>query len=702
MKPLQSARFRIRRLTLCFLAAGFLAATAPPCAAAEEKAAQSDALPGLFALSPDELANVKVVTASRKTEPMDLAPNVMYVITAKEIKRRGYTTLQDVLESVPGFAVFHRDLQYVAQVRGIAPNDNEKIAFMINGHSINQVWEPEVLGGALPLDILERIEIIVGPGSVLYGADALTGIVNMITKTQAHDEAVVFAGGDETYGATGMAGREFGERRNFFLSASYRERDGFDAWLPDASNPRNRNLAGTDWTGKLYPSVTLLGHGQVDNWELQFFSLNSEIPDLHLQGNDAADDGRRTDYVISGLARNRAQWTDLFSTSFEVFGDYKRVLRANVDVGEGSGLFPNWDTTQTSYGLEEAVQLRTDRQYFQAGLQYQIKQHRHNYDFQWNPDNPAAFSEIRSIVEKTDTHAYGLYLSEEYDLTDRLRLVGAVRFDRDDILDSEDIYTSPRAALIYHPSTSWVWKVMHNRATRMPSPIMGPLNQLWGAGNPFAPDWANSNPPADEPEKLSTTELQAIHYVGKLRLSANVYYQELEDFISWFSPFTNVGDFEGYGGEIDARYRSSDRLSLWLNGSYSDNDFQNKSQATESAVGSQAFQIPANDAGEVVAVPEYIANAGLEWEALHNVFLTPAVRYFTHQPMFRSGEWTYAEDRYYLDAAVTWENAWKKHVDVRLAGRNLLDNRDPVGTQWLADAYRPRGIYVELALYYRF
>ena len=687
----------IRSLTPLFLAGWYASAGTMTCAAASEAT-----LPGLFALSPEELADVEVVTASRKSEPIDLAPNVMYVVTAEEIRRRGYTTLQDVLASVPGFAVFHRDLQYVAQVRGIAPNDNEKIAFMINGHSINQVWEPEVLGGAIPLDILERIEIIVGPGSVLYGAEALTAIVNMITKVQDTNETVVFAGTDDAYGATAVAGQKFGERRNMTLSASYRERDGFDAWLPDASNPRNQNLAGSSDTGKLYPSVTLLGHGQYDNWEFQFFSLNSEIPDLHLQGNEAAVDGRRTDYVISGLARNRTSWTDVLSTTFEVFGDHKRILRSIDEVGNGSGDFPNWDTTESSYGGEMAVQLRTARQYFQAGLQYKVKQHRHNYDFQWNPDNPEAYNEIRSIVEKTETHAYGLYLSEEYDLTDQLRLVGAVRFDRDDVLDSDEIYTSPRAAIIYHPSASWVWKLMYNRATRMPSPIMSPLNQLWGTGNPFAPDWASANPPADEPEKLSTTEFQAIHYVGKVRLSANVYYQELDDFISWYSPFTNVGDFEGYGGEIDARYKHSDQLSMWLNGAYSDNDFDNKSRATESEVGSQSFQLPANDDGEVVAVPRYIANAGLEWEALPDIFLTHAVRYFTRQPMYHRDEWTYADDRYYLDATVTWENLAGKDMDLRLAARNLLDNRDPVGTQWLADAYRPRGTYVELTAYYRF
>lgn len=676
----------------CVLADGTNAAAGPA----------AEPAPGLFALPIEELSRVEVITASRKAEPIDVAPNVMYVITADEIKRRGLRTLQDVLQTVPGFQVFHRDLQFVAQVRGIAPNDNEKISFMVNGHSINQVWEPEVLGGAIPLENLDRIEVIVGPGSVLYGSEALTAIVNLITRKQTGSEAVITVGNYGMREVIGMVGQSSGEHRSLFLSASWRERDGFDAWLANSSNPRNQNLAGSDVTGRLYPSITVLGSGEYDNWDLQYFGLNSEIPDLHLHGNEIADDGRRTDYIQSFRARNRSPLTDNLSSSFEAFTDYKRVLRAIVETGSGSAAFPNWDTTQTSYGAEEALQYRTEDDYLQGGIQYQLKQHRHNYDFQWNPDDPSAPSEMRSIVERRETESVGAYLSEERKLASWLRVVGAVRFDRDEILDNNRIYTSPRAAVIYNPWDAWVAKLMYNRATRMPSPIMSPLNDLWGAGNPYAPDWANSNPMVQTPEKLTTWELQSIHYFGKTRLSVNVYYQELKDFISWFSPFTNVGDFEGYGGELDVRHRLGSRLSVWCNGAYSENDFTTRGTRTESSVGSQAFQLPANDKGEMVGAPRYTANLGVDWEPLQHVFLSPSLRYFTRQPMYLDGEWTYADNRVYVDVALTWEHALAQDFDIRLSGQNIFNNREPVGTQWLADAYRPRGAGAALTITYRF
>jgi len=346
--------------------------------------------------------------------------------------------------------------------------------------------------------------------------------------------------------------------------------------------------------------------------------------------------------------------------------------------------------------------LKSGPHYFQAGIQSQVRQNRHNYDFQWSPDDPAAPSQMRSIVRITDTWSHGLYMSEEYALLEDLWLTGAVRFDRDDVILSDRVYASPRVAIVYAPTKRWTVKVMENKATRMPAAFGSPLNTLWGAGNPNAPDWANSNPNADRPETLTATELQNIVYIGNTRIALNLYRQRLKDFITWFSPWTNVGDFEGHGGELQVRSRLGDRLVMLLNGSYAENDFTTRGTLTESEVGSQRFQLPANDRGEGVAAPKWMANASVEWEALSDVFVCPTVRWFTRQPMFRDEAWTYADNRAYVDATLSWERVFGKPMDLRITGRNLLDNRDPVGTQWLADAYRPEGRAVEVVVSVRF
>lgn len=114
-------------------------ASAADMPAAEDAAAGG----GDLQLSLSDLLDIKVVTASKAEESLDDAPNIMYVITREQIRRRGYKSLKDIFQIVPGFGVQQRDIQFVGQVRGIAPNDNEKFALMINGRIINQVTEPE-------------------------------------------------------------------------------------------------------------------------------------------------------------------------------------------------------------------------------------------------------------------------------------------------------------------------------------------------------------------------------------------------------------------------------------------------------------------------------------------------------------------------------------------------------------------------------
>ena len=200
----------------------------------------------IFDLTLEELTRVEVVTASKKAEPMDKTPNIMYVVTKEEIQLRGYKNLEDVLVTIPGLGVFHKDIQLVSQVRGIAPNDNEKITFMINGRCINQVYEPEIFNGAIRLENLERIEIIVGPGSVLYGAETLCAIVNLITKQTNKTEIYLSAGDLETRSVTTNFGQT-GNKGNIFVSASYAERGGYDAWDADSNSPGNVALHGFYW-----------------------------------------------------------------------------------------------------------------------------------------------------------------------------------------------------------------------------------------------------------------------------------------------------------------------------------------------------------------------------------------------------------------------------------------------------------------------
>jgi len=139
-------------------------------------------------LNPEELKSVQVYSASMYLQSDREAPSSVTVITAEQIRQFGYRTLADALRSVRGFDVtYDRNYAYVG-VRGFSrPGGyNDQILLLINGHRLNDnVYDQAHLDSDFPLDVdlIERIEIVRGPSSSLYGTSAFLAVINVITKT---------------------------------------------------------------------------------------------------------------------------------------------------------------------------------------------------------------------------------------------------------------------------------------------------------------------------------------------------------------------------------------------------------------------------------------------------------------------------------------------------------------------------------------
>jgi outer membrane receptor for ferrienterochelin and colicin len=141
-----------------------------------------------YAMDIDSLLNTKVTTASKFSEKISDAAGVVSVVTQDELQRFGGTTLLEVLERVAGLNVsstFLGDRSLIA-VRGDQTRANAgHILILINGRPVREILEGGVSSDILesfPIDTLERIEVVKGPGSVLYGSDAFSGVINLITK----------------------------------------------------------------------------------------------------------------------------------------------------------------------------------------------------------------------------------------------------------------------------------------------------------------------------------------------------------------------------------------------------------------------------------------------------------------------------------------------------------------------------------------
>jgi len=141
-------------------------------------------------LSPEALKHVQVYSASMYMQSDREAPSSVTVITAEQIRQFGYRTLADALRSVRGFEVtYDRNYAYVG-VRGFSSPGgyNDQVLLLINGQRLNDnVYNSAQVGTEFPLDIdlIERIEIVRGPSSSLYGASAFLAVINVITKKSA-------------------------------------------------------------------------------------------------------------------------------------------------------------------------------------------------------------------------------------------------------------------------------------------------------------------------------------------------------------------------------------------------------------------------------------------------------------------------------------------------------------------------------------
>lgn len=151
-------------------------------------------------------ADRMLISATKYLMDISDAPAIATVITADEIRNSGVRTLLDVIERIPGITINRNHYSiYSVGMRGIKAVRQNKIKFMVDGHTLNMltVGEPFWSFEDLAVEQVERVEVIRGPGSALYGSNAFSGIINVVTKlgndingTQVSLGAAVTASGE--------------------------------------------------------------------------------------------------------------------------------------------------------------------------------------------------------------------------------------------------------------------------------------------------------------------------------------------------------------------------------------------------------------------------------------------------------------------------------------------------------------------------
>jgi iron complex outermembrane receptor protein len=304
-------------------------------------------------MSIEELAQIEVTSVSKSAQPLSDAPSAIYVITHDDIIRSGATSLPEILRLAPNLQVAQTSAsQYVITARGMsgspsAQNLPNKLLVLIDGRSVYTTLYSGVywdMQDVLPGDV-ERIEVISGPGATLWGANAINGVINVITRQSKETQGVSFsaaAGADER-----SADLRYGGRAGETLS--------YRLYLRGYEDDQTRTAAGTpaqddwrrvqggfriDWEASSQDALMLQGNAY-DGSRSQFAAPDEDIDgqNLLLRWNRAFDRG--STLQVQAYYDRTARDSDGSGFSIDTFDldvQHSFALNADNDIVWGGGV----------------------------------------------------------------------------------------------------------------------------------------------------------------------------------------------------------------------------------------------------------------------------------------------------------------------------------------------------------------------------
>lgn len=499
-----------------------------------------------------------VYTPSRRAQAMEESPAPVTVITREDIRRSGALTLPEVLALAPGVDMVRRSEAGVEiSIRGFNTYSSNKVLVMLDSRPLLNHADAATNWNLLPVPIeaIERIEIVRGPGSVLYGENAFFGTINIITRKAEQGSALAGGGagsGDSRWFGAGVSSRGFG------LEAEYLDLNRFS---DDDSNVPNQLL---DEIG----SKPVVARVNIDRVFFRWEPGLEGAPTL-TGGVSYVD----TDYG-SFRTVDRAAFA-AFDQKFRDQGvDYQldmRVLAQDQRVNEEP--FPD-DPYQKF--LRADFELRgvstpavPDVVVFGAAFSHRTFED----DVFLDPDK----QEIRQAVVSA-------FVENELAVAERrIFLTTGVRGDGYQGLRG---VVSPRAGLVFILTPEQSIKLGWGNAYRSPG-----IYELYGQ-NLQTPPWVFTGNPGLRPESVSSWNLDYFYQDGeRLAFSVTLFHHQIEDLIVFKLASTSIAErryryenedrAESYGGEVEARLALTRRLELWCNYSYNEANYLREGELIE-------------------------------------------------------------------------------------------------------------------------
>ena len=490
----------------------------------------------------EQILNMQVTTVSKSAELMSDAPGVISVLTRDEIERFGGTTLKDILERMPSLNV---STVYMTDRSTIAPRGDQvlpssaHVLLLINGRPVREAQEGGIkseMYESFPVNIIEKIEVIRGPGSVLYGSNAFSAVINVITESvEKTGFAVTGAAGQAgAYGALAKAKVKLGDLSVVAAGRLFKKGE----WETDWQYAVPGSAAGDTTVKHTIPNEGPGAYLEMKYNNLRFMASYAKWETSYFIA----------DYAFKYPSYGLAAWDKLFLD----LGYSKRISdKWNMDfnVTRTNSTFEtpsSWPyTARDSYEMvaewTNFINPTDKLNIIFGGL----------YNYLDGEEN------VQGMGNVNDAHrwSFGVYSQMDYKLLKSLKVIGGVQANK---VENIDLDIVPRGGIIWHPVERLDVKALYSQAFRAPSINELGLKHDAMAGNPNL-----------VPEKVNTMDIGMNYQGDKIHLGINFFDSKMTDIIiqdrSGKFPvptYDNIGEVSIQGVELEGKYYLSRKWFL--------------------------------------------------------------------------------------------------------------------------------------------
>jgi outer membrane receptor for ferrienterochelin and colicin len=546
----------------------------------------------LFEMSLEELMDVAVISASKTAEKSSNAPSTIYAISKEQISVRGYSTLEELLEDIPEIEIQRKSVTEYSNYftfRGIA--GNERFLILQNGVRIASVTgSPHAITHNYPVAHAERVEVILGPASALYGADAFTGIVNIITQSgekvdggtltasygsfNTTDNSFVAGGGNEKVAvmATGKFYSsdepnmsdfyedeyswyldEYSQNGNVIMSPDFQDTIGTSG-IKDYKTPTQAYFINTQI------SIDDVQIGYIRNYEAHNSSVAGK-PEYNVYSQDATYNVmNQIIYLQHDYTSDNSKWNvqSTLSHSLYELEPESKFINTFTNFSEGFKY-----ANSQKFKFDEKVSYSfTDNYKLMAGFTFEdinALPKTGDLPFKYDPDLPSDLQDFyylgTNITNGTGEDLtimqdfyhlkyqnYGGYLQFQGKISEQLRFVAGGRVDYNTRYGAS---VNPRAGIVSKPIDKLSIKLLYGRAYLAPSPYNA--YQHYGAfvynsdnDELTIPFWHLANPDL-KPETINTFEINAGYYLtDNIGVFIDGYYNSAKNLVVMEGSFDEV------------------------------------------------------------------------------------------------------------------------------------------------------------------